>query len=83
MAFMVPRAPDGLEPLAAAIETSPDNVEARLLELGGNPPSLGDQGADRSKLPQALESMLMRPELAFTPEPPTRADLEQLVERSW
>jgi alcohol dehydrogenase class IV len=83
MAFMVPRAPDKLQQLAAAIGTNPDEIEPRLLQLGGNPPGLGKLGADQAKLPQALESMLMRPELAFTPEPPTRADLEQLVERSW
>jgi len=83
MAFMVPRAPDGLAPLARALESEPAEIELRLLQLAGNPPGLGTLGADRSKLPQALESMLLRPELAFTPEPPTRADLEQLIERAW
>ncbi len=83
MAFMVPRAPDQLQPLAAAIGTDPDHVEARILDLGGNPPGLGKLGADQTKLPQALESMLMRPELAFTPEPPTRADLEKLIQAAW
>jgi alcohol dehydrogenase class IV len=83
MAFMVPRAPDALAPLAEALGTDPAGIEARILELGGNPPGLGKMGADRSKLDQALDSMLMRPELAFTPEPPTRGDLEQLIERSW
>lgn len=83
MAFMAPRAPDGLEPLAAAIDTTPDAIEPRLLELGGNPPGLGAQGADLTKLPEAIEAMLMRPELAFTPEPPTRSDLEALIESAW
>lgn len=83
MAFMVPRAPDNLSPLATAIGTDPGAIEARLLDLGGNPPGLGALGADRSKLPQALESMLLRPELAFTPEPPTRSDLEKLIEAAW
>ena len=83
MAFMTSRAPDGLAPLASALGTKPSEIEARILELGGNPPALGDQGADRSKLPEALDSMLLRPELAFTPEPPTRDELEQLVERAW
>lgn len=83
MAFMTPRAPDGLEPLATALGTTPGEIEARILQLGGNPPGLGQLGADRSKLPQALESILMRPELAFTPEPPTRDDLEQLIEQAW
>ncbi len=83
MAFMVPRAPDDLVPLAESLGTDPSNIEARILELGGNPPGLGQLGADQSKLNQALDSMLVRPELAFTPEPPTRDDLEQLIERSW
>jgi alcohol dehydrogenase class IV len=83
MAYMAPRAPDNLQPLATAIGTTPDTIEARILELGGNPSGLGDQGADRGKLPDALESMLLRPELAFTPEPPTADDLEALVEAAW
>ncbi len=83
MAFMTPRAPDGLESLATAIGTTPDQIEPRLLELGGNPPGLGNQGADPSKLPEAIEAMLLRPELAFTPEPPTRSDLEQLIDSAW
>ncbi len=83
MSFLVPRVPDNLEPLAAAIGTSPQDIEPRLLELGGNPPGLGAQGADQTKLPEALDSMLLRPELAFTPEPPTREDLEALIEAAW
>lgn len=83
MAFMVPRAPDGLEPLASALGTSPDAIEPRILDLGGDPPGLGELGADRSKLEDALDSMLVRPELAFTPEPPSRAELAELIERAW
>jgi alcohol dehydrogenase class IV len=83
MAFMAPRAPDGLEPLATALGTDPDTIEARILDLGGNPPGLGAQGADRSKLPQAIEAMLQRPELAFTPKPPTRDELHGLIDRAW
>lgn len=83
MAFMVPRAPDRLAELAAALGTDPAGIESRILELGGNPPGLGEVGADRSKLDQAIESMLLRPELAFTPEPPSRADLEHLIESAW
>ncbi len=83
MAFMTPRAPDDLLPLATALGTQPSDIEPRILELGGNPPGLGTQGADRSKLPEALESMLLRPELAFTPEPPTRDELEQLIDQAW
>jgi len=83
MAFMVPRAPDQLTSLADAIGTTPDQIEPRILELGGNPFGLGQLGADKSKLDQALDSMLVRPELAFTPEPPARNDLEALIESAW
>lgn len=83
MAFIAPRAPDQLTSLAESLGADPSNIEARILELGGNPPGLGQLGADRSKLNQALGSMLVRPELAFTPEPPTRDDLERLIESAW
>jgi maleylacetate reductase len=83
MAFMAQYAPDGLEPLATAVGVAPANIESRLLELGGNPPGLGPQGADPAKLPEALDAMLLRPELAFTPDPPTRDELEQLIDAAW
>lgn len=83
LAFMLPRAPDGLKPLAAALGVEPGSIEARTRQLGGDPAGLGDLGGDSTKLDQALESMLLRPELAFTPEPPTRDDLAQLVEAAW
>lgn len=83
MAFMVPRAPAQLTFLAEAIGTAPGEIEARILQLAGTPSGLGAIGADRSKLDQAIESMLMRPELAFTPEPPTRHDLEALIQSAW
>jgi maleylacetate reductase len=83
MAFMTPRAPDGLAPLANALGTVPESIEPRILELAGDPPGLGQLGADQNKLPQAIESMLLRPELAFTPEPPTRDELSQLIGSAW
>ncbi|HSS04046.1 MAG TPA: iron-containing alcohol dehydrogenase [Solirubrobacterales bacterium] len=83
MAFMAPRAPDHLASLAEALGTDAAGIEARILELGGDPAGLGDAGADRSKLDRAIESMLLRPELAFTPEPPSREDLVQLIESAW
>jgi len=83
MAFMTPRAPEEIAALAEALGTDPSEIEPRILNLAGNPPGLGEAGADHSKLDQAIESMLIRPELAFTPEPPAREDLEQLIERAW
>ncbi len=83
MTFLAPRVPDDLRPLAAALGTDPNHLEPRLLELGGNPPSLGTQGLDHTKLPEAIDAMLLRPELAFTPEPPGRSDLEALIDAAW
>jgi alcohol dehydrogenase class IV len=84
LALLVRRAPDRFADLAAAIATDPKDIEARILELGGNPPGLGATGADRSKLNQALEGMLQRPELTFVPSPPlTKSDLAELVEAAW
>jgi alcohol dehydrogenase class IV len=83
MAFVGPRVPDNLRPLATALGTDPNGLEPRLLELGGHPPSLGDQGLDPTKLPEAIDAMLLRPELAFTPEPPGRSDLEALIDSAW
>jgi maleylacetate reductase len=83
MAFMVPRAPGVLAALGEALGADPAGIEARILDLGGNPPGLGEIGADRSRLDQAIEAMLTRPELAFTPEPPGRDELAQLIERAW
>jgi alcohol dehydrogenase class IV len=83
MAFIVPRAPDDLAPLCESLGTDPADVESRILELAGNPAGLAELGADSSKLDIALDSMLLRPELAFTPEPPTRDELRELIERAW
>lgn len=83
MAFMAPRAPEQIAALAVAIGIEPADIESRILELGGNPEGLGAAGADRSKLDKALDAILQRPELGFAPEPPNRAELEQLVEAAW
>ncbi|HEX5930120.1 MAG TPA: iron-containing alcohol dehydrogenase [Solirubrobacterales bacterium] len=82
--LLIARAPDRFADLMSALETDPGDAEARLLELGGEPPGLGAAGADRSRLGEALDAMLQRPELAFTPEPaPTREELAELIERAW
>jgi alcohol dehydrogenase class IV len=83
MAYMVPRAPNHLIALAAVIDTEPNQIEPRILELGGNPPGLGAIGADRSKLDEALDAILSRQELGFAPSPPNREELSQLIENAW
>ena len=83
MAFMEPRAPDAIESLARAIECAPAEIEARILQLGGDPPGLGAAGAEHDKLDEALDAMLQRPELGFNPQPPTKAELAEMIERAW
>jgi len=83
MAFMAPRAPAEIAALAAAIGTGPDRIEERILGLGGNPPGLGSVGADRERLGEAVDAILERAELAFTPSPPGREELTELIERAW
>lgn len=83
MAYMAPRAPEQMSAFAAAIGTEVGELEPRILGLGGDPPGLGEVGADRSRLPQALDGILARPELQFTPGAPDRAQLQELIERAW
>jgi alcohol dehydrogenase class IV len=83
MAFMAPRAPAAIDALAAAIGTEPDRIEERILDLGGDPPGLGSVGADPELLGEAVEAMLERPELDFTPGAPGADELRALVERAW
>lgn len=84
LALLAGRAPARLAELAAAIETDPEDIAARVRQLGGEPAGLGAVGADRARLDEALDSMLTRPELAFVPGPPLgRDELADLVERAW
>ena len=83
MAFMVPRAPRQLAALAKAIGVESDQIESRIFELGGRPPGLGASGAERQRLDQALQAILVRPELSFAPRPPDRGELERLVTSAW
>jgi alcohol dehydrogenase class IV len=82
-ALLASRAPDRLGVLAEGLATDLAELEPRILELGGNPAGLGAAGAERAKFDEALEAMLTRPELAFMPDPPDRAELAELVEAAW
>jgi alcohol dehydrogenase class IV len=83
VAYLAPRAPTSFAALADVLGTDPDGLESRIRELGGDPAGLGAAGADRSKLDEAIEAMLERNELAFTPDPPDRDALAGLIERAW
>jgi alcohol dehydrogenase class IV len=83
MAMLVARAPEQMAAAVAAIGTDPEDVEARVLELGGHPAGLGAIGADRDKLDQALDAILARAQLSYMPDQPDRRELEQLIESAW
>jgi alcohol dehydrogenase class IV len=83
MAFMVSRAPEQLAALSSALGTEPDRIEERILDLGGRPAGIGAAGADRGRLDEALDAILQRPELDFTPGRPNREELAELIERAW
>jgi alcohol dehydrogenase class IV len=83
MALMVPRAPEQIEALATAIGSTPGAIEERILDLGGRPAGLGACGADHERLDGALDQILQRPELGFTPDPPGREELAAMIERAW
>jgi alcohol dehydrogenase class IV len=77
------RAPEPFAALADALGTTPDALPDRVRTLGGDVPGLGDLGADRAKLDQAIEAILARPELQHVPNPPSRAELAELLTRAW
>ena len=82
VAFLARQEPARYEALAAALQTDREGLPARIRDLG-RPRPLSELGADGSKLDEAIEAMLRRPELARVPEPPDGEELRQLVERAW
>ena len=83
VAFLAERAPEPYERLAVALGTDRGGLQGRIEEVG-QPRPLGDLGGDESKLGEALEAMLQRPELKRVPGAPvTREDLAKLVRAAW
>ncbi len=82
LAFLALRAPGPYERLAAALDTDRGSLAARVGELG-RPRPLGELGGDESKLDEAIEAMLQRPELAHVPGPPSQKELTDLVRLAW
>jgi len=82
VAFLSERAPEPYERLAEALGTERSGLRARIEELG-QPRPLSGVGGDESKLDEAIDAMLQRPELARAPgSPVTREDLEELISLS-
>jgi alcohol dehydrogenase class IV len=79
MAAMRDRAPDQIGALANALGTDPADLEARIQGLGGVPRRLSELGAAEDCRDEAIDAMLARNELALTPRPPDRTELEEIV----
>jgi alcohol dehydrogenase class IV len=82
MAFMRERAAAQIGALAQALGTDPASLPDRIAELG-QPAGLGALGAQRDRLEAALDAIEARPDLAFTPRPPSRKELAAIVEAAW
>jgi len=82
VALLAEQAPEPYEQLAKSLGSDRAELPKRIEELG-HPPRLGEVGGDASKLDEAIEAMLQRPELQWVPRPPNRAELRELVERAW
>jgi alcohol dehydrogenase class IV len=83
MEAMLPRAPEAIESLAAALGTDGAGIRERIEALGGGPRKLSELGADRGRLRRALDAILSRAELRNTPDPPGRQELDELLEAAW
>jgi len=82
LAFLAERAPEPYERLAGALGTNRAGLRQRVEELG-RPQPLSELGGDESKLDEAIEAMLKRPELDRVPGSPSRKDLTELVRSAW
>lgn len=83
LALVAERASEPYGRLAEALGTERGGLRERVTELG-RPHPLGELGGDESKLDEAIDAMLQRPELARVPGPSvTREDLENLVRAAW
>lgn len=82
LGLLADRAADPYERLATALNTDLAGLPARVEELG-RPQPLGELGGDESKLDEAIEAMLQRPELAHVPGPLRGDELEELVRSAW
>ena len=81
LAYLAQRAPEPYNRLADALATDRNHLAERVTDLG-RPQPLGDLG-DESRLDDAIEAMLQRPELASVPGPPSAESLERLVQHAW
>jgi alcohol dehydrogenase class IV len=83
MNAMRPRAPEEIASLARALGVEADEIRPRIESLGGGPRRLRDLGGNPDRLESARHTILQRPELANTPDPPGPEELRRLLEDAW
>ncbi|HEX2468525.1 MAG TPA: iron-containing alcohol dehydrogenase [Solirubrobacterales bacterium] len=83
MQAMSARAPKAISALARALGTPKKDLRKRIEQLAGGRRRLSELGADASGIDAAVETMLGRPELRLTPDPPDAAELRTLIESAW
>ena len=77
------RAQEAIADLATALGTEPDWIEGRIETLGGGPRTLSGLGADRDNLDPAVDAIMARAELNFTPDPPDEDEVRALINSAW
>jgi len=82
LAYLAERVPEPFERLAAALGTDLAGLPGRVEGLG-RPQPLGELGGDETKLDEAIDAVLQRPELQHVPGPPSREQLAELVRATW
>jgi alcohol dehydrogenase class IV len=84
MEEMAGRAPEQLAALAEALGTEPGGLRERIEQLGGGRRGLGELGADRARLGEAVEAAMARQDLSkMTPGEVRAADLERVLDAAW
>jgi alcohol dehydrogenase class IV len=83
MDAMRDRAPAAIASLADALRTDPARIGERIDRLAGGPVRLGELGADRELLGKVVEVAMQRLELARTPNPPSPAELSEILASAW
>ncbi|HKH23419.1 MAG TPA: iron-containing alcohol dehydrogenase [Solirubrobacterales bacterium] len=82
-AAMRGRAPEQIEALARALGTEPVRIGERIAGLGGHR-SIGELGADRSRIDEVLDQAMARAELSHqTPGDVERSDLAAILDAAW
>jgi alcohol dehydrogenase class IV len=80
--LLAERAPEAYQRLGSGLGTDLAGLPERIGGMGRSR-RLSEVGGDASRLDEAIEAMLQRPELQRVPRPPDEAELRNLVNRAW